>query len=422
MRRNPTTKKLTSQGQRALIRNYNIQFEGPTRPHQWPKTYTSIFGLVRDAEKIRFDEYYQAQAGLEVEEDNSRTLHVWRMHSRVDNLVNQAYRLRESQDNEETWRMKTEHLILERFEADLECHVCSKCRWRSYLQALPSCSLAAEKLQERRSARSLCRCDEIVRAKLLPEPSSQRFFTTKVNCTVVDRTMQEIRDRKLARHKPDRVIGVRRAGKLDDLLSENPDTPATVVKGDIDMCFPFLVLEAKSEKNSVGFGSIERQTAFPIRTMLNVQRGLEVASLTSLTPLVWFLANQGDEWRVYGCVPDRARIVSLPFKFVGTKLKVKQRVIDLWHGCILRHDSALQLLLIMDMICDWARDIYAEQVVLSLRQQAELALITPAQHTAKRPRVFDTHANKVTKGRRITIQRQGSPEDVSKEARRRGTY
>ncbi|KAL4800581.1 hypothetical protein BDV19DRAFT_384394 [Aspergillus venezuelensis] len=404
MRRDPTNKKLTSQGQRALIRDYNIQFEGPTRPHQWPDTYSSIFGLVRDAEKIRFDEYYQAHADLE--DDNSRTLHVWRMHSRVDNLVSQAYRLRESQDNEETWRMKTEHLILDRFEAELECHVCSKRRWLSDLQALPSCSLVAEKLQERRSARSLCRCEEIVRAKLLPEPSSQRFFTTKVNCTVVDRTMQEILDRKLARHKPDRVIGIRRAGELDDLLSQPPDTNATVVKGDIDMCFPFLVLEAKSEKNSVGFGSIERQTAFPIRTMLNVQRGLEVASLKSLTPLVWFLANQGDEWRVYGCVPDRARI----------------RVIDLWHGCILRHDSALQLLLIMDMICDWARDIYAEQVVLCLRQQAELALTTPAQHTAKRPRILDTHAGKVIKVRRITRQSQGSPEDVSQEARRRGTY
>ncbi|KAL4941659.1 hypothetical protein BDV06DRAFT_194094 [Aspergillus oleicola] len=402
MRRDSTTKKLTSQGQRTLIRDYNIQFEGPIRPHQWPEKYTSIFGLVRDAEKIRFEDYYQA----DLEDDNSRTLHVWRMHNRVDNLVSQAYRLRESQDNEETWRMKTEHLILERFEADLDCHVCSKRRWLSDLQALPSCPLAIEKLQNRRSGRSLCRCEEIVRAKLLTEQSSQRFFTTKVNCTVVDRTMQEIRDRKLARHKPDRVLGLRRAGELDTLLAQNPDTMATVVKGDIDMCFPFLVLEAKSEKNAVGFGSIERQTAFPIRTMLNVQRGLEAESLTPLNAIVWFLANQGDEWRVYGCVPDRSRI----------------RVIDLWHGCILRHDSALQLLLIMDMLCDWARDIYAEQVVLCLQRRTELASAIPAQLATKRSRDFNSHTTRAMKMKRITRQRQESPDSSSQKAKRRETY
>lgn len=34
----------------------------------------------------------------------------------------------------------------------------------------------------------------------------------------------------------------------------------------------------------------------------------------------------------------------------------------MWHGCILRHDSALQLFLIMDLICDWAREIYWNQI------------------------------------------------------------
>jgi hypothetical protein len=35
-----------------------------------------------------------------------------------------------------------------------------------------------------------------------------------------------------------------------------------------------------------------------------------------------------------------------------------QRVIDLWHGTILSQDGALQLPLIIDYICDWARDVY----------------------------------------------------------------
>ncbi|KAL4951048.1 hypothetical protein BDW69DRAFT_170958 [Aspergillus filifer] len=76
----------------------------------------------------------------------------------------------------------------------------------------------------------------------------------------------------------------------------------------------------------------------------------------------------------------------------------------------------------MDMICDWARDIYAEQVVLCLRRQAKLALTIPSQLTTKCPRIFDSYAEKVTRVKHTTRQHQGNPEDVSQEAKRRGTY
>ncbi len=45
------------------------------------------------------------------------------MCNRVEKLVTQAHALRESLDNEETWRLKTEHLILERFETDVDWFV-----------------------------------------------------------------------------------------------------------------------------------------------------------------------------------------------------------------------------------------------------------------------------------------------------------
>ncbi|KAL2850723.1 hypothetical protein BJY01DRAFT_125745 [Aspergillus pseudoustus] len=96
--------------------------------------------------------------------------------------------------------------------------------------------------------------------------------------------------------------------------------------------------------------------------MLGIQKSLETTPSAQMRPLVWFLANRGDEWRVYGCVPDRNRI----------------RVIDLWHGCLLRHDSALQLLIIIDLICDWARDIFAEQVMSSLRKRSRSGYSVPA--------------------------------------------
>lgn len=73
---------------------------------------------------------------------------------------------------------------------------------------------------------------------------------------------------------------------------------------DGQVLYPFLIIEAKSEKGSPGFESIENQTAFPIRTLLKLQYDLAMASGRDVRPLVWFLANQGDDWRVYGSIRD----------------------------------------------------------------------------------------------------------------------
>ncbi|KAF9888430.1 hypothetical protein FE257_008708 [Aspergillus nanangensis] len=339
--------KLTPQKQHALIQKYNISIEGPIRSHDWPRNYASLFGLVRDIEKIRYEEYYQA----DLENDNQRLLHVAQMRNRVSKLVSQAHRLRESLDNEETWRLETEHLVLERFTTEVDwwvrpmllslwgynvliidySHVCGQRRWLSDFQALPSCPSAAAELQCIRQGRRLCCCEEILRAKLLAEPFTQPAFVTKASCTIVDKSMPEIQRRILAHHKPDRVLGLGRTDEMKGLLATSPNITATVTKDGMNAYFPFLVLEAKSEKNTVGFESVERQTAFPIRTMVNIQKALETASAGPLDPL---------------------------------------RIIDLWHGCILRHDSALQLFLIIDLICDWARDIFIDHVLRCLRQCA----------------------------------------------------
>ena len=46
----------------------------------------------------------------------------------------------------------------------------------------------------------------------------------------------------------------------------------------------------------------------PIRILLELQCDLLVESKPipddSSGPLVWFFANQGDEWRLYGCVAE----------------------------------------------------------------------------------------------------------------------
>ena len=70
------------------------------------------------------------------------------------------------------------------------------------------------------------------------------------------------------------------------------------------LLFPFLVLEAKSDKSPNGFDDISNQTAFPILALLRLQedlaRQVDDEKLDG-GPLAWFFASRGDAWRVYGC-------------------------------------------------------------------------------------------------------------------------
>jgi hypothetical protein len=107
------------------------------------------------------------------------------------------------------------------------------------------------------------------------------------------------------------VFGLRETAAFNDhastreCLRQSPFSDGRVL-------YPFLIVEAKSEKGSRGFESIENQTAFPIRTLLKLQHDLSAASETGIKPLVWFLANQGEEWRVYGSVVDDSKWVWYP--------------------------------------------------------------------------------------------------------------
>jgi hypothetical protein len=95
-------------------------------------------------------------------------------------------------------------------------------------------------------------------------------------------------------------------------FKENASVPGGLRRSpfrDGRVLYPFLIIEAKSEKGSPGFESIETQTAFPIRTLLKLQKDLSIASGISFKPLVWFLANQGDEWGVYGGTWDDSKWV-----------------------------------------------------------------------------------------------------------------
>ena len=118
----------------------------------------------------------------------------------------------------------------------------------------------------------------------------------------------------LKKQRPDRVIGLRLTKTLaeriaSDRFRTNIHTPFLGK----DVFYPFLVLEAKKEKGlGPGFTGIEHQTAFPIRNFLKLQQNLRQETGVDFPCLVWFFAFRGEEWRLYGAVPDKDKTVGVP--------------------------------------------------------------------------------------------------------------
>ena len=91
------------------------------------------------------------------------------------------------------------------------------------------------------------------------------------------------------KQKPDRIIGLRETKNIHRLLEQ----PARFMRGDtaakvrdevrcsplkdqsIPLLFPFLVLEAKSDSAHASSSDIQTQTAFPIRSLLYLQKELQ---------------------------------------------------------------------------------------------------------------------------------------------------
>jgi len=152
------------------------------------------------------------------------------------------------------------------------------------------------------------------------EPGINELFSDRAEEVFIHDPMVTLQLAK--RDRPDRVYGLRETKNFERALSSERrcrgDPEEVPVEKTIrcspfevspdPLLFPFLVLEAKSERGD-GFASIEAQTAFSIRTLLRLQEDLQNQSdLQSIWsgPLVWFLANRGDSWRVAASFVDRS--------------------------------------------------------------------------------------------------------------------
>ncbi len=192
-------------------------------------------------------------------------------------------------------------------------------------------------MQDRRMRRRPCKCEPNSRQHdlsvhkaislgrtqltlLSNEPGLNELFSHRAEEVFIHDPMVTLQIAK--RDRPDRVYGLRETKNLERALSSECRCSGAQEEVPVEqaircspfemsqdpLLFPFLVLEAKSEKGD-GFASIEAQTAFSIRTLLKLQEDLQNQSDLQSTwsgPMVWFLANRGDSWRVSASFVDKS--------------------------------------------------------------------------------------------------------------------
>ncbi|KAF1934944.1 hypothetical protein EJ02DRAFT_516710 [Clathrospora elynae] len=328
----PRKQKPTKQELRALIREHGIRFKGPIPQKQWPERYAHHFQTIHEISRVWYDEY---KSDSSIPKERRRAF-----KKRVNHLGELASRLLDDVNtNESTWR-EFEPYVLQRFDERVICEQCHNDVWRSDYEASSLRSQA--ELKAKRSGRRLCLCRsgrlQVVADDTDGENSTIFDFAKE---QALSHASNDNLDYLSISMKPDRVVGLRSPVRI-------PNDPSLFPVTGRDILLPFLVIEAKKEQDAPGFRAIQCQTAFAVRRLLMAQESLLKDNPADEPCLIWFFAFQGEQWRLQICTYD------------DSKSPVK--VYDLWEGTVQRQDDALQLLLIVDYIWSWARDIYRPSV------------------------------------------------------------
>lgn len=142
------------------------------------------------------------------------------------------------------------------------------------------------------------------------DDQSSRIFTRELDKHVDHNDMPEHVRGRLKRRRPDGVIGLRITPTLRRHLPSFPVRYCPFKR--VNVVYPFIVIEAKkAESDGASFGSILRQTAFVVRTCLRLQQNLREDTGIPHQCIVWSFAIIGEEWRLYGAVPNGSKVVSL---------------------------------------------------------------------------------------------------------------
>ncbi|KAB8200756.1 hypothetical protein BDV34DRAFT_232037 [Aspergillus parasiticus] len=381
------------QSRQELLDRFHIKFLGSIEPEDWPEHWPETRRrLFRDVATLGEKRYHDFDEGVSIDAIEKP----WRgqIKRRAARLVVLAKRCRREGSVESGWRARIEHEVLYRFTVEVSCPTCRERLWRSEIEAaFESIETEAPSLEDRRRQRKPCRC---------PAKWGQNQYDYGVNMIFSDRAETSIHydpplhiasSRRPIRkyERPDRVYGLRQTENFKVLLDSTDkrvplDENTRALRHTLEvspfkrdrepLLFPFLIIEAKSD--TVGdSAAAEMQTAFCIRRLLMLQDELRAAtgeeSLWKTGPLVWFFVWHGHDWIIKaGFIDDRDSSVR------------RYYTLDLWKGDICEQSGALRLLLIVDYIFDWARDVYRKSIL------DELNVLAAEEMRFNDPDIFST--------------------------------
>ncbi|KAF3384716.1 hypothetical protein F1880_001925 [Penicillium rolfsii] len=347
-----------------------IEFLTPNERDRWRKSHEQWFTHIQELGRRLYDSFVES-----IPRDTSTK--PWRKElpkraERLSSLADRCYR--EDSGNEFGWRFKVENEIMYRFTVEVACPQCRNRIWESEIPAAVTGSNEdVEMLEYRRKIRTPCRCpkdwgdnfgsginvlfSDRAEARIKHDPplriSLQPLKVKKSE--IVDRIygLRETENFRLILDSTDR----RYVGTRNTSLRESINFSPFSSRGHEPLLFPFLIMEAKSSKGR-SRAETHMQSAFCIRHLLKIQQDLVTAMGDELQykkyktdPLVWYIATRGEQWDLYAGFVELGQDIS---RYV---------VVELWSGNIRHRDGALQLLLIVDYIFDWARDSYRKAIL-----------------------------------------------------------
>ncbi|KAF8857143.1 hypothetical protein BDZ45DRAFT_726925 [Acephala macrosclerotiorum] len=357
-------------------------------PDQFPTHLLNTFRRIRSFRRVDFSSFSSSDPSVPPE----RVLWRSEITNRAREIVAIAATLIEDATVEMEVRLRLEQKVLRRFNMIIECPsaACQKRLWRSEVEAeVEFPDRIAKSLATRRPDRSPCQCPPEERSSYL-----NKIFSSRADEMTSFDSFETDSEESIKRRRPDRILGFQETGSFSRRLekynlmagrSENEagletiweTVESTVLnhKGN-SLLFPFLIVEAKS-RNGASFEDCDAQTALPVLKMLKIQEDLQRKSQMTLEyggPLVWYIAYRGEDWRLSGCYisekPGGPSYASPIPTVVCDIANIYQEIVTLWTGQLNDVESTLQLLLIIDYIFDWARDIYKPSIISQLEMLA----------------------------------------------------
>ncbi|RFU26992.1 hypothetical protein B7463_g9352, partial [Scytalidium lignicola] len=322
---------------------YKVRFEDNIEPELWPKQHQVTFRHITRLGRRVFGTWRSDVIANWRERP-------WRLNlkQRAEEIVARARVCQKSESNEAEWRSQLEHKIFERMDKEMTCRQCGARLWKSEIKAIADPGEEFTDLLNDRISKERCNCP--TEGPYAQGLSLNHLFACRIEAKV---------DHDMAAKSK---LNKQSADSNGDQTLEKRFTPTLWPNDKTPIVFPFLVLESKRAESS-SFERINSQIGISTPKSLAIQKKLQAAAAASSDfkwvagPLCWCLSHIGGQWRVAAGYASR-------------KKQYDWEVATLWKGDITTDDGALQLLLIIDYICDWAREVHREAMI---RQLSKLA-------------------------------------------------